>query len=264
MPIDKTKPHPSVIAEGLAEMRTELQNNLRQSIVDRPHLKTMPTESPRSPDTGTGGTVMRIKPNEPPLAPTASGDKIMGPLKVERPTKAEPPKTDMKPRLIAKPGDHAPSYLTLRVRVVDNELQIVAAKEVEGPLSPPTMLIGEQAYEVILDGERLSVGDVPDFERRSYPRPGETEHYISQIQMPEFTVRLPKTGVTADRLERLRINVYRFANAVPKTVSPHGTLMQVFGSQTKLLYSLDGIRPDRIAPAARPHLQAIFPELKLE
>jgi hypothetical protein len=265
MPTDNVNLPPSASTDGIVKMQQTLQDGFTAVAIDRPRLIVMPTETPRTPPTTAAGQTMKVKADETAVHRPEPNLRLMTQFTGQTPAASiSSQRKDMEAHPVTN-LDQPQSYLTLRLRVIDNQLHVVAAKEVPGPLAQPGMLVGEQAYEVVLDGQRLAIGDVADFgERRSYPRPGEHEHHVTEIAMPEFTVRIPRTALAAGVLDRLKINLYRFANATPKPVAERVLLGQQLGSQAKLALSLDGLKLARVQPQAREHLKAIFPSVNLK
>jgi hypothetical protein len=175
------------------------------------------------------------------------------------PSPSAPPKPmgDMKARPVAV-EETALSYLRLRIRVTDGRMRVVAAQTVDGPLALSTSFVGQHAYEIMLDAHPIAVEGLPDIGvSRSYPRPGEHEHHITSRPTFEFTVRIPRTALPGDALARLRVTLYRFPDASPKTVA--GPLTRQFGQQATVVALMDGVHADHIEPQALEQLKRLFP-----
>lgn len=150
------------------------------------------------------------------------------------------------------------SYVLLRVRVAGDRMRILDAHSVEGPLITSSSFAGEHAYEVLLDSQVVAFEGVPDVGvSRSYPRPGEHEHHITERHSFEFTVRIPRAALPDNSLGRAALTLYRFPDASRKTVQ--GTLARQFGLQAKIVAHLDGLREDAFEPQAREQMKRLFP-----
>jgi hypothetical protein len=170
------------------------------------------------------------------------------------------PASEMQSRPAAAVADTTQRYLLLRVRVINDKIQIISAKNVDGPLAQPASLVGQHAYEVVLDAQRLAAEGIPDIAvSRSYPRPGQHEHHIAQRQVFELNIRIPGSAVSSNALDRIKINLLRFPDALPKAISGGALLSRQFGNQARIIATLNGITADRIEPAALDQLKVIFP-----
>ena len=118
------------------------------------------------------------------------------------------------------PPEEGPGYLRLRLRVVDGEARVRGVKFVEGPLDRPDTISAGLSYEAKVGGRRVAVGDVPDFaERRSFPDPtgraGMQGHHLSEVEAPEFTVRIPADELTEAQMGELSIDLFRWRGRGP-------------------------------------------------
>jgi len=117
-------------------------------------------------------------------------------------------------------AEEGPGYLRLRLRVVEGEARVRGVMFVEGPLDRPVTISAGLSYEAKVGGRRVAVGDVPDFaERRSFPDPtgraGMERHHLSEVEAPEFTVRIPADELTEAQLSELSIDLFRWRGRGP-------------------------------------------------
>jgi len=111
-------------------------------------------------------------------------------------------------------------YLRLRLRVVEGEARVRGVKFVEGPLDRPDTISAGLSYEAKVGGKRVAIGDVPDFgERRSFPDPtgraGMERHHLSEVESPEFTVRIPADELSEGQLAELSVDLFRWRGKGP-------------------------------------------------
>ena len=218
-----------------------------------PKNKPRPARAPQPPRTQTeGGPAIVDQPGKPafgePVAPRRIDRKLV--TMAEEPTpstakrntmdpfpdrpKAGPRRRDpgeQQPRDGADRGggaegaggsvvDEDPGYLRLRLRVVEGEARVRGVKFVEGPLDRPDTISAGLSYEAKVGGKRVAVGDVPDFgERRSFPDPtgraGMERHHLSEIETPDFTVRIPADEVSEAQLAELSVDLFRWRGKGP-------------------------------------------------
>jgi hypothetical protein len=161
----------------------------------------------------------------------------------------------------ASPGE---GYIRLRVRVTDDRMRILNAQTVEGPLAQPTAIVGQHAYEVVLDSQRIAAEGIADIGiQRSFPRPGQHEHHITELPSFEFNVRVPKAAVPAGALSRLRINLYRLPDSLPKPIAERGLLSQQLGTQAQVIARIEGIASQHLDTNAVEQLRKIFPSANI-
>src|SRR4051794_18980107 len=245
------------------EIKQAFQDDALKPIVDNPRLPAMPADpAEKAPKRSAGATMMPGIKETVNMA--AKGDeRTMEPFtqdSANSATRGKIPAAEMQARTLASVAEAKQGYLLLRARVINDKIQIISAKTVDGPLAQPTSLVGQHAYEVVLDAQRLSVEGIPDISvSRSYPRPGQHEHHVTQRQVFEFNIRIAQSAIPSTALERIRINLYRFSDALPKAIPGVGLLSAQFGRQAQILATLDGIKADRVEPAALDQLKVIFP-----
>jgi hypothetical protein len=157
------------------------------------------------------------------------------------------------------PGDVSPGgYVRLRVRVTSDQMRIVGAARVDGPLAQSAGIVGDHAYEVTLDGQLISREGLPDIGvSRAYPRPGQVEHHLTERPSVEFNIRVPLDRLPESALARLRLSLFSFPDASSRKIS--GLVTEQFGQQAKLVAHLDGVSQARLEPAALEQLRRIFP-----
>lgn len=205
-----------------------------------------PARTPQPPRTQTvGGPSIVEQPDKPafsePVAPSRIDRKLVTMAEEPTPSTAKRNTMDAFPQRPksgpkrSEPGDQqplkdaaegagrdtdGPGYLRLRLRVVDGEATVRGVKFVEGPLDRPDTISAGLSYEAKVGGRRVAVGDVPDFaERRSFPDPtgraGMERHHLSQVEEPEFTVRIPADELTEAQLSELSVDLFRWRGRGP-------------------------------------------------
>ena len=166
-------------------------------------------------------------------------------------------KTEMQPRQAGPSAETSDGYIRLRVRVTDDRMRVVSAHLVDGPLVLPTTVVGEHVYEVALDGKQLSMEGIPDIGvSRSFPRPDEHEHHFSTRPTVEFNVRIPRNQLPPDALSRVRLTLYRLPDPSPKTVA--GMVDKHFGTQARVVATVEGLRDEHLEAPARDELRRLF------
>ena len=153
-----------------------------------------------------------------------------------------------------------PGYLRLRLRVVDGDARVRGVKFVEGPLDRPDTISAGLSYEAKVGGKRVAVGDVPDFgERRSFPDPtgraGMERHHLSEIETPEFTVRIPADELSEAQLGELSVSLFRWRGKGP---GDHIAVTEL-SKQPKVavtrIAALDGLREADVPAPVRRQLR---------
>jgi hypothetical protein len=155
-------------------------------------------------------------------------------------------------KTVAAEAPKPEGYVRLRLRVAGDDVQVVGAKAVEGPLVERPQLEGQVAYEATLGTKRVAAGAVPDVgERRSFPNPkGGPEqqgHYISQVPSYEVTVRVPASEVPLKSLPRLEIKLYRIKETVTADRVKPGPLGPQFSRELREIGRVKGITPAKLA-----------------
>jgi hypothetical protein len=255
------------------------QDQSTDIIVDAqlPRMAADPAKEPLKPAVGRLGHVLAAMPakvadtpqrvTNPPTA--GSNDRVMpqfiiGPETARdgKPLAAMRPQKEMQPHTIA--ATRADGYVRMRVRVTDDRMRILNVTSVEGPLAQPTSIVGEHAYEVTLDNNQLAAEGIADIGvQRSYPRPGEHEHHMTELTSYEFNVRVPRSALPEGAVERLNINLYRLPDAKPKPIQGAALLSRQLGPQAQLVARIEGLRPEHIDPAAIDQFTKVFPSVKL-
>jgi hypothetical protein len=151
-------------------------------------------------------------------------------------------------------------YVRLRVLVEDDELSVLGAKFVEGPLSETTTLHPGLTYEVTLGSRRLATGEIPDAGvYRSFPdplgRPGRQGHHITQVSRYEISVRVPADQLSMSALPRTRIALYRWRGPSPATLLEGRALRTQLKGRMDTVAVLDGIRLNRLSKEAQTQLR---------
>jgi hypothetical protein len=232
-------------------------------------------EDPKLPRMGEGevpprrvDNAIRLMLDEP--KPDTGSRKRMVPLRagtVEPPPpkrgypEQEPPKP---PKGGNTPGSGAgkekEGYLRLRVLVEGEELSVVGAKFVEGPLVQPSTVHPGLTYEVTLGSRRVAIGGIPDAGVwRSYPdplgRPGLEGHHIVETSRYEISVRVPADELSVSALPKTRITLYRWRGTNPATLMEGRSVRTQLKKQIDTVAVLDGIRLNRLSKEAQTQLR---------
>jgi hypothetical protein len=93
---------------------------------------------------------------------------------------------------------------------------------------------------------------------RSYPRPGSHAHKFTERETYEFNVRIPRTALPGDALDRVGLTLYRMPDASTRLVQ--GRIAQQFGQQARTIARLDALRPAFDADA-RAQIVRMIPDL---
>jgi hypothetical protein len=231
------------------------------AVVENPKLGVMTDKALRPRLIGGARLLM---PSEPkPLTGAGRGRMAaVAKLPATRQTaKTRPDMQAKKPvRVAAAAAATEEGYVRLQVRVVGDEITVVGAKSVEGPLAEPARLQGPLAYEVTLGGKRLAAGSVPDMgERRSFPNPdGPPEqrgHFISHVGAYELAVRIPKASLSAGSLPRVGISLLRLKDELPEPLAPAVPIVAQFPREAREIASVKGLSLTKLAAPVQTQLR---------
>jgi hypothetical protein len=239
----------------------KFQEGAAPALTDNPHMSRMtPAE--------LTGTAVRPVAGRPVMAavnadirPTAIA---AGARAMEKPPATPQAATPATPSgaMKARPEPAEPAaqgYVRLRVRVTDNRMRIVGAQTVEGPLAQSPSFVGQHAYEVMLDAKPIALEGLPDLGvSRSYPRPDQHEHHITDRPTYEFNVRVPRSLLPGDALSRVQVTLFKFPDASPKTAT--ASVARQFGQQASVVAAIaGGVREEHIEAPALEQLKKLFP-----
>jgi hypothetical protein len=246
--------HPNQVVQPAAGA---FQDNVKELVVLDSRLPQMP----QAPVSAT--TVQGVKMPDAPAARPIAGLPTMTAFQSNQspPAPTEAKYADMKAHpetaRSASPGE---SYVLLRVRATGDRLTVIGANEVQGPLIISSTVAGEHAYEVTLDSKPLVAEGILDVGvSRSFPRPGSNEHYITTRSSFDFNVRVPRSAVPDQALQRLSITLYRFPDASPKLIQ--GGIAAQTGLQAKPVATLPALKLETLAPEVNKQLLHIFPAI---
>ena len=197
-----------------------------------------------------------------PVASSASGPNAMKPFDATQ--RVEPVLSrrlpEMQGHAAATEVSVGESYVRLRVRVNGDNLQVLSANQVDGPLITPSTIVGSHAYEVTLDGKAISAEGLADLgEQRAFPIPGTEAHFITQRQSFEFNVRIPKSQVPDLALSRVAVTLYQFPDGSPRLLQ--GRIAATPGLQAKAVAQLPALKLETLQPELNQQLLRIFPKL---
>lgn len=174
----------------------------------------------------------------------AEGEELMIPAPAEG-----APSMDMRslPEMEPAKAKAAERYLRMRVRVRGDQVEVVGAWSVDGPLVSPEKLHAGLAYEVAVGDKQVAMGSIPDAGvRRSFPPPepgGEMKgHHIEELPSYEFPVRIPQQDVSARSFPMMRITVYRIKGEVPEEPVSGAPLARQYAETLRPVAELKGIR----------------------
>lgn len=238
----------------------KLQDGATKVVVDRPRGAAMHADPPKAPSVAIAGLAAMAAADAVKPPPAVIAGALVMPAFREAPATdpARPPKIEGEMKPFDQPGDaQRTGYIRLRVRVTNDQMRIVGARRVEGPLVQTSDFVGEHVYEVLLDGKMVAREGLPDIGvSRSYPRPGEMEHHVTERPTVEFNVRLPLDRVPANALSRVRLSLFRLPDGAPRTVT--GLVAEQLGQQARLVARIDGLTQARIEPQALEILRTTF------
>ena len=190
----------------------------------------------------------------------AKAGSVMGEFKLD--TKKEKPideagLVDQKAKAVRTLAD---SYVVLRMHVQNGEMTVVGSKKVDGPLAAYDDLIESGlTYEATLENTRLAIGSVADFgERRSYPRPGEHEHNITNVPSFDFNLKIASSKIVAKDLPRLKITLFRFKEPLIQPKLGLAPLAEQFEREARVVAELDGIRLNELSADVKGTIKKTF------
>jgi len=162
-----------------------------------------------------------------------------------------PPMQEKAPEAVEEEAE-VERYVRLRLGVRGDQISVLGARTVEGPLVRPEKLHAGLAYEVARDQKQLTLGSIPDVgERRSFPDPDQPEgtkgHHIAELPSYEFQVRIPQQEFSEWALPRLRVSVYRIKGEVPERPTTYEALADQYSEELRPVAELKGIRLQDLA-----------------
>ena len=163
-----------------------------------------------------------------------------------------PPPSEMAPLEAAPSAPSGERYVRLRVRVAGDQVEVVGARVVEGPLAQPERLDARLVYEAAVGAKQVARDAIRDVGvRRSFP-PAEPHgevrgHHIEELPSYEIAVRIPQQELTEKSLLRLRISVFRVKGPVPDVRATSEALLDQFPAELRLVAELKGIRLDDLS-----------------
>jgi hypothetical protein len=232
---------PVVNAPGLPAM--EKASEVRTVLRD-PALPEMPAHPDPKPSEGRF-----MEEAGPVVAPAPPSSHGLGP---QRP---------LEPRNPPSPSE---GYLRLEVHFENGRLSVIGAKEVAGPLMPPSAVIQGHAYEVLIGERQVALGSLPDvgvrraFANRDVPDP-QSKHFFLDVPTFDFFVRVPKALVTADDLPKMNIILHNVRHS-PDRLAPALPLRTQPGVEAEEVARLSGVELERAPEAVRSQLERIISE----
>ena len=232
-------------------------------VVGFPTLAMM-TDKPLRPK-AIKGKVLRMV--EEPAADKGKTNRMAAFRKPTRAAATPKDLADQKPGPVLKEttDDDGPGYVRVRLRVRDDEVTVLSAKSVEGPLVDDK-LHGALAYEVLLGKKRVAAGAIPDVgEKRSFPAPkargAQSGHFITPLDSYEINVRVPKDTVSLESLSRREVALYRVKEELP--VEHTHELRDIaigtqFDRQVREVARIKGLQPDKQAKPIAAQLRKAF------
>jgi hypothetical protein len=201
------------------------------------------------------------KPVEPPAHAANAAAKEPFTRKPARESRPMPDLPDME---AADGGgdDHVPDtardrgdegYIRMRVRVRGDELRVLDARLVDGPLDQATAFPGGNLYEITLDGRLLHAGALTDLGiQRSFPDPEADEgpragHHFAERDRYEFTARVPAGEITPDSVGRVELTLHRVKGEARTDRLGAAPLTDQFAVQVRPVARLRGL-PQSIVP----------------
>jgi hypothetical protein len=227
-------------------------------VIDNVKLPRM-DEKPSRP-TSIGGKVLLMA--EQPK-PDTGKTKRMAAVRKAVAVRVPKVRPEMKEPAAKRPTASGPDgYVRVRLRVTGDQVTVMGAKAVEGPLVE-TKLQGALAYEVTLGSKRLAAGAIPDVgEQRSFPDPkGKGEmagHHVTVLPTYDVNVRVPKAQLTAAALPRVEIALYRMKEPLQLERLGPGPIRDQFSRELREVGRVKGIRPEKLAAPVATQLRTAF------
>src|SRR4029078_4211847 len=98
-------------------------------------------------------------------------------------------------------------------------LTVLSAHEVPGPLAVQNALHTPYAYEVEVAGQRAAAESLQALTTsRSWPRPGQVEHYVHHTPNVQFNVRIPHHELSVELMSKMRVTLYQFKDSSSKAL----------------------------------------------
>lgn len=150
----------------------------------------------------------------------------------------------------------------MEIHAANDQLSVIGASEVAGPLTIPSAAINGLAYEVLVDDQQIALGSIPDvglrraFANRDVPDP-EGKHRFMQVPTYDFFVRIPKTYVSDATLPRLNIVLHNVRQA-PDRLVPATALQRQSGVETIEVARLSNLSMERLPSGVRPLFEKIL------
>jgi hypothetical protein len=160
-------------------------------------------------------------------------------------------------------ADRGESYLRLTVHNENGELTVVAAREVEGPLTVAETLPSGVAWDVSVGNRRIATGHVPDagvvraFANRDVAGP-EGRHGFFEVSSFDFNVRIPRQEVAPDVLPHLRISLHRLHKAPEQPLGTEPLHQQLSEEEFAEIGHLEGLSGAQLAEPAQSELERIL------
>jgi hypothetical protein len=238
-----------------------VQRPMGAPIVNAPELPSM--EAVGQVKTVLRNTLLPLMGTE---SSTATGENLMTKVQDMSQTPPSPGQGLQKPG--SKHAGPSPSdgYVRVELHFANNQLSVIGAREVEGPLTTPSAVINGSAYEVLLGDQQIALGSIPDvglrraFANRDVPDP-EGKHRFIQVPSFDFFVRIPKAYISAVNLPRLTILLHNVRQA-PDRLAPGAALQRQSGVETAEVARLSGLSLERLPAEVRPLFEKILSDNK--
>jgi|GEM_PF-2805935 len=158
----------------------------------------------------------------------------------------------------------ADGYIRMEVHVEDGRLSVIGVKQVAGPLGMPSAVTRGYAYEVLLDGQQVALGSVPDVGvRRAFANSDvqgpQGKHYFINVPAFDFYARVPKGYFLTANLPKLNIVLHQVQDA-PDRLTSLSPLETQPGVKTVEAGRLAGIQLAQVSATVRPQFEQILRE----
>lgn len=153
-------------------------------------------------------------------------------------------------------------YVRLKVHVDNGQLSVTDVKEVPGPFITSKALGPGHAYEVLIDGEPISTGFLPDvgvhrpLASRNAPGP-KGKHHTTTRSCYDFYARIPKTRVTSRALPKMKIVLYQ-VHQPPEQIRSKVPSTGQSGVRSTKVGHVTGLKADKLSPYAHSRLEKIL------
>ncbi len=198
---------------------------------------------------------------------STSGQGRMPEVPKQRPTPSPPEGLPQKPKDVTVSAAPSEGYVRLKIHVdlENGQMSVIDIHPVPGPLIMPTTVTRGYVYEVLLGGQTIALGSIPDagvrrsFANRDVPGPEGKHRFIATEPSFDFFARIPKNQISEAMLPQLTIVLHEVQEA-PDRFMTSVPLLKMEGTKTVEVGRLVGITPKTLPQTIRSALEQILNE----